>query len=153
MKHPHIRLILSITVLLGLMSAGKADDAATDKAILKVLDDFMAAFNAQDRKKAHATFHFPHARIAGGEVRVWETPGDLEENPPDDGKLAKKIGWHHSVWDSRKVIQRSENQVHVAVQYTRFDKDGKKIHTVDAIYVMTKKDSRWGIKARCSLSP
>jgi len=39
---------------------------------LAVLDGFMAALNAGNEPALLATLHFPHYRLAGGRMRVWD---------------------------------------------------------------------------------
>jgi hypothetical protein len=60
-----------------------------------VLDRFMRALNEGDEPALLATLHFPHYRLAGGHLRVWETPG------PYLGDFLARAGadWHHSAWD------------------------------------------------------
>jgi hypothetical protein len=50
------------------------NDAAI-RAALAVLDRFMAALNAGDEPSLLATLHFPHYRLAGGRMQVWDQPG------------------------------------------------------------------------------
>src|SRR4029077_4330128 len=47
-------------------------DKAALNAALVVLDHFMAALNAGDEPALLATLHFPHYRLAGGRMRVWD---------------------------------------------------------------------------------
>ena len=71
-------------------------------AALAVLDRFMAALNAGDEAALLATLHFPHYRLAGGLMRVWENPG------PYLGDFLARAGadWHHSAWDFRQRHRR-----------------------------------------------
>jgi hypothetical protein len=48
-----------------------------------VLDRFMAALNAGDEPALLATLHFPHYRLAGGRMRVWDQPGAYLGAPVD----------------------------------------------------------------------
>jgi len=50
-------------------------DQAGVEAALAVLDRFMMALNAGDEPALLATLHFPHYRLAGGGIRVWDRPG------------------------------------------------------------------------------
>ena len=64
-------------------------------AALAVLDRFMAALNAGDEEALLATLHFPHYRLAGGRMQVWETPGpylgDFSAAPARTGTTAHGI--------------------------------------------------------------
>jgi hypothetical protein len=145
-------LALVVLVLCGGPSCSRADDAATDRKAFAVLDAFMDAFNARDRKKQAATFHFPHVRIAGDRITPFKSAEEYEKSLELE-KFLDKVAWHHSRWDSRKVIQRSDKKLHVAVRFTRYKKDGGKIGTYESLYVLTKRDGRWGILARSSFAP
>ncbi len=50
--------------------------------------------------------------------------------------------WHHSAWDWRKVVQSSNDKVHVSLSCTRYDAKGIKITTFQALYVVTKQDGQ-----------
>ena len=49
---------IAVLMLFAGPSRSRADDATTDKKAFQVLDAFMTAFNAGDRKKQAATFNF-----------------------------------------------------------------------------------------------
>jgi hypothetical protein len=50
-----------------------ADPVAAAAATV-VLDDHFAALNARDEAALIATLHFPHYRLSGGVMRIWERP-------------------------------------------------------------------------------
>ncbi len=128
------------------------DLSAVDAAALQALDDFMAAFNARDVEAWRKTLQYPHVRLASGRVKIANTPE--EYNPGMDFEVfAKATGWHHSVWDQRRVIHSSMDKVHFDVQFTRFKENGEVLATYLAIYVVTLKDGKWGIQARTSFAP
>ena len=88
-------------------------------AALAVLDRFMAALNAGDEEALLATLHFPHYRLAGGRMQIWDTPG------PYLGDFYGRAGadWHHSAWDFRNLIAAGPAKVHLDVQFTRYRAD------------------------------
>jgi hypothetical protein len=47
--------------------------STSEAQALAVTDAFMSTFNAHDWKAHFGTFNFPHIRIAGGAVKVWNT--------------------------------------------------------------------------------
>ena len=59
----------------------RPDQAA--EASLAVLDRFMMALNSGDEPLL-ATLHFPHYRLAGDGIQVWDRPGSYlgEDQPP-----------------------------------------------------------------------
>ncbi len=151
------RLILictTATLSVALLVAAQSPQAPTaaETAALKSLDDYMTAFNARDEDAWAATLNYPHVRIAGSEVKVWQTPGEYTADF-DFARFAGNSGWHHSAWDAREIVQSSANKVHVAVTFTRFKADGAKIESYDSLYVVTLENEHWGTQARSSFAP
>jgi hypothetical protein len=115
------------------------------------LDRFMAGLNAYDAAAMDAAMHFPHIRFAGGTVTVYEKPGS---NPMDlFDRLRKQDNWSHSAWNERKIVQRNESKVHMAVTYTRYRTDGSTLGVYESLYILTLKDGRWAIQVRSSFGP
>jgi len=118
---------------------------------LATLQRFMDALNAHDAAAMDAEMHFPHVRIAGGRVTVYDQPG---RNPMDlFQKLKAEDDWRHSVWNERRLVQRNGTKAHMAVTYTRFRSDGSTIGVYESLYILTLKNRRWGIQARSSFGP
>ena len=116
------------------------------------LEDFMVAFNARDPKAWAATLNYPHVRIAGDAVRVWETEADYAAYMDFDA-FAERFGWHHSGWDARVVAQSGKDKVHFATTFSRYDENNKKISTYNSLYIVTKSNGHWGTQARSSFAP
>ena len=119
---------------------------------LEVTDAFIATFNAHDLRAHFETLNFPHIRIANGTVHVWNTPEHLKEYESHwTGRI--EPDWSYSAWNSREVIHSSDDKVHLAVQFTRYDKSGSTITTYGALYIITCINGHWGIQARSSFAP
>lgn len=116
----------------------------------KVLDDYLATFNAKDLKGWEGTYHFPHYRLASGKMSVLEKAG-LRDSVKVFGPLIK-AGWDYSKWDHRNIIQASDNKVHVDTKFTRYRKDGGVVASYESLYVLTKEDGRWAVKLRSSFA-
>ena len=143
----------------GLAAAPAADPAppptaeeTPEQAGLRVLDAFMAAFNARDVEAWIATLHFPHVRIAGGRVAVFEDAAAFRDNF-EFASFAKQTGWSRSEWTERRLVQSGPDKVHFAVVFTRYREDGSVLARYDSLYVVTKQDGRWGVQARSSYAP
>lgn len=118
---------------------------------MRVLDEFMAALNAYDAAAMDRVMHFPHVRIAGGTVTVYDRPGS---NPMDlFEKLRKENNWKWSRWEKRDLVQFNATKAHYALSYTRFRTDGSVIGLYESLYVLTKSVGGWGIQARSSFGP
>lgn len=122
----------------------------SEEQAMRLLDEFMAAFNARDVKAWEATFNYPSVRLASGKVVLIDKPGF---HPADMFERFVGLGWHHSAWDHRKVINSSDDKVHFDTRFTRYWEDGSIIGTYDSIYVVTRQDGHWGVQARSSFAP
>ena len=118
-------------------------------AAQKVLDDFMAAFNARDVAAFEATFNFPSVRLASGRL-ITLNAGDMKPERFNEGALAE---WDHSAWDRREVIHAGPDKVHIDTRFTRYRKDGSVIGGFDSVYVITLEEGHWGVKIRSSYAP
>jgi hypothetical protein len=118
-------------------------------AAMACLDAFMTAFNARDVKAFETTFNFPSVRLASGKLAIIE-PGYHHPGMFDQGALKD---WHHSAWERREIIHAGEDKVHIDTRFTRYRADGSVIGGFDSIYVVTKEDGHWGVKARSSFAP
>lgn len=126
--------------------------AGHDEAIAAaqgVLDAFMAAFNARDVEAFEATFNFPSVRLASNTLTLIEK-GFHKPDMFTTGALAE---WDRSAWERRAVIHAGPEKVHIDTRFARYRKDGSLIGAFDSIYVITREDGHWGIKARSSFAP
>lgn len=113
------------------------------------LDAFMAAFNARDLAAWEKTFNFPSVWLASGTMVIIE-PGYHRPEMFGQGALT---GWDHSAWERRVVIHAGPDKVHFDTRFTRYRADGSIIGGFDSIYVVTREDGHWGVKARSSYAP
>ena len=120
----------------------------------KAIEAFFDAFNAHDGEAHLNIHHFPHIRINDrGQVNIVQNASDLL--PLDDilAYLTKKEGWHHSTLDSVEVIHASKIKVHFNIEFSRYKADGSRYAVYKSLWIITKKDKRWGIQARSSYAP
>jgi hypothetical protein len=94
---------------------------------MAVTDAFLATFNAGDARGHAETLGYPHVRL--------------------------RAGWDHSEWDHRRVIQGTDDKVHLDVQFTRYRADGSVIGVYPAVYVVVLEDAGWRIQCRSSFAP
>jgi hypothetical protein len=128
-------------------------DAQTEQEIMAVLDAFMTAFNARDAAAEERTYHFPHYRLASGQMRVLDAPGaKTQATMKDTYRRFVESGWDHSSWTRRRIIHIAADKAHVDTQFTRYRKDGTVIAAFDSLYVVIKEKGRWGIKLRSSFA-
>jgi len=116
---------------------------------MQCLDAFMAAFKARDVAAFEATFNLPSVRLASNTMVIIEAgyhqPGMFQR-----GALAE---WDHSAWERREVIHAGPDKIHFDTRFTRYRQDGSVIGGFDSIYVVTRENGHWGVKARSSYAP
>lgn len=114
-----------------------------------VMAAHIAALNASDGDAIAATLHFPHYRLAGSELKVWQGPEDYLS----DFRARAGGDWHRSEWDALDVISASPDKVHLDVRFTRYRKDGSVLSQYRSIWVHTRIDGVWAAQLRSSFAP
>lgn len=131
--------------------ASVADDAAGRAAVAEaraVMHAHVAALNARDSAGLAATLHFPHYRLSGGSLKVWETP---------DSYLADFLarageGWSHTRWNYIAVVAASADKVHLDISFTRYRADGSALGTFRSLWVIARLGGRWAAQLRSSFA-
>jgi hypothetical protein len=129
-------------------------DEATDssKQAMRVLDEFMKAFNARDEEAWMATLHFPHLRVASGVSQLTSTPAEMKSDF-DFEQFAERFDWHHSAWLSREVVQSGPDKVHIIVRFARYRANGSLSAEFDSLYIVARREGRWAVAGRSSFAP
>ena len=117
-------------------------------AAMAVLDRHLVALNAGDATGLADTLHFPHYRLAGTRMQVWQTPDTYLA----DFHARVGEGWHHTKWDFRNVIAASPNKVHIDLQFTRYRADDSSLGSFRSIWVITLIGGRWAAQLRSSFA-
>ena len=123
-------------------------DSGAVAAAMAVLDEHIRALNARDEKALIATLHFPHYRLTGGRMKVWERP----DNYLKDFYARAGDDWHHSAWDFKNVIAAEPDKVHLDVQFTRYRADNSAIGTFRSLWIVSKLNGRWAAQVRSSFA-
>ncbi|MBR1160076.1 hypothetical protein [Bradyrhizobium elkanii] len=123
-----------------------ADDAATIAAAIQCIDEFTDRFNARDLAGMDALLQFPHVILSGGQLVIWEGPGQLPPSFFDD--LARTTGWAKSTYQRKEPVLVSPRKVHLLVEYSRDRADGSIITRHRNLWIVTSENRRWGIKQR-----
>lgn len=117
-------------------------------AALEVLDRHFAALNAGDAAALADTLHFPHYRLAGVRMQIWDSP----QTYLDDFHTRAGKAWHHSTWDFRNAIAAGADKVHFDVQFTRYRADGSVLGTYRSLWVVSRINGRWAAQLRSSFA-
>jgi hypothetical protein len=116
---------------------------------MALLDRHLGALNARDAAALAETLHFPHYRLAGIRMQVWETSTTYF----DDFRARAGGDWHHTQWDFRNVVAASEDKVHFDLQFTRYRADGSALSTYRSLWVISRINNRWAAQLRSSFAP
>jgi hypothetical protein len=117
-------------------------------AAMDVLDRHLAALNAGDAAALAETLHFPHYRLAGVRMQVWERPDSYLK----DFRSRAGEEWHHSSWDFRTVIASSEDKVHIDGQFARYRADDSVLGRYRTLWVVSRIGGRWAAQLRSSFA-
>lgn len=110
------------------------------------LDRHMSALNERNRTGLAAALHFPHFRLTGGRMKVWDRP----DTYLDDFYARAGDGWHHSAWDFVTPIAAGPDKVHLDVQFTRYRADGSSMGSFRSLWVVTNVNGIWATQLRSS---
>lgn len=146
-----MKIILAAMLCCTIPFAVHAEESP-EAAALRVLDEFMEAFNARDPRVWAETFNYPHVRIASGSVATYASADEVAAGM-NFGAFAKTFNWDHSAWDSREIVQAGKDKVHVVVRFSRYDAEGKVTKSFDSLYIVTLHEGHWGVQARSSFAP
>jgi len=120
---------------------------------LDAMDAHVAALNARDDEALFLTMHTPHVRISSAGIAIYPTLDDLRTTYLREFSERAGSDWNHTVFESKDVVHSSENKAHVFLQFTRYDTSGNNIGTFRSLWIMIRKDGRWGAQARSSFAP
>ncbi len=143
---------LVLAMLMNSMSVSASSECGDPQSgALAVVDAYMETFNAANAVAHAATLHYPSARLnAAGELTVYEAAADYEA-------LFRagrgRIPWHHTLYDTKEIVQQSPAKVHVAVHFTRYLEDGTEFAEHDSLYIAVCREGRWGLAVRSSFVP
>jgi len=106
------------------------------------------ALNNKDPKAIAATLHFPHHRLSGTTWKTWETA----ENYFEDFLNRAGSDWKRSAFENIKVVDASENKVHLDAEIHRFDSGDSLITSFRSLWVIIEIDGVWAAKVRSSFA-
>jgi hypothetical protein len=142
-------MLAACTTVSGAQGDGQFASCAAYKPAYDVTDAFMRTFNTKDAEAWGATFHFPSVRIASSNVRIINSPSELENS----FTALEAQGWHHSAWAARRIVQCGPTKAHMLTTFVRYRADNSVLSQFDSLYIVEFKNSRWALTARSSFAP
>jgi hypothetical protein len=124
------------------------DDAALRVVGETALDRFIETFNSRQAASWAASLSYPHVRVSPRQAAAAVTPDERAYAGAVTYDAADAMGWHHSAWDSKRILAVSPSKIHASAQWCRYDAAGQRILENNVSYVITEVEGRWGIQAR-----
>lgn len=124
-------------------------DSGPINSAMAVMEAHIQALNACDEAALAATLHFPHYRLAGGTLKVWESPDQYFA----DFRARAGGDWNHSRWESLDVIAAGETKVHLDVAFTRHAADDRVIGRFRSLWIISKLHGVWAAHFRSTFAP
>jgi hypothetical protein len=133
-----------LSLLMGYISATGMQQSEGEAGARTAVDDFLRALNARDEESGRLLLHYPHVRMTGNDVVIW--------NGPDEYNIFMDWLGAAEVWDQVElnfcaVRQDSEDMMHFEIQFSVFDSDQLRSMTYKSLWIVTKKGGRWGIQS------
>ena len=120
------------------------------KSAMEAMDDYIAGLNHGDEQAVNDACNFPHVRLAGGKVVVWNNHGDYKLG---DFVARAGDGWHHSHLGRAHADPCRQGQGPSEGEVQPLDaRTARCSAAFETIYIVTLQDGHWGIQARSSFA-
>jgi hypothetical protein len=123
------------------LDAGAA--AENETAARRALDHYFTAWNSHDPDALAAALHYPHVRIAGGGVEVWNASADFHAG----SEPGRQRTWFDTRLDRADVAQVSASGVNIAGVYSRRDREGQVVSRYEAVFLVVRRPDGWKVQA------
>jgi len=134
---------------------GQFDAAALQSAreqATAAVQEFFAGFNAADNVALRAVHHLPQVMMNQGGFVLATDPASPIVTTNFAG-LRQNENWGSSSIAVLNPLSVTPNQVIFEIVFERFDSAGEKYRSVPGIWVLNKRDERWGLAYRSLLTP
>src|SRR6516225_1102640 len=118
---------------------------------MRLATEYMASLSRRDLDGLSKLFHYPFVTYEGIDTLVVNSRDELMSNPPPSlnttGKGVNKIRkGSYDILDKIELLCYTPVGAGIALNFSRFDANGKKLQGVSGIYGMTNNDGKWGIE-------
>jgi len=121
-----------------------ATQAKNSAAGVQAVTAFFSAWNAHDPQAVAAAIHYPHVRIADGQVEVWRTPeAFLAGSEP-----GRQRTWYQTRVDRVAAAQSTASGVNLTVTISRLGRNGTVLSTDNGMFLVALRDGSWKVQAR-----
>ena len=107
-------------------------------------------FNKRNIKICLEFMHFPHVRLWENKFSIFNTEEDFSDGFDIQTENLKKEDWDHTVTKDIKAVHSDPTKEHLLLHQSRRKSNGEEYHSFKTLWIMTKKDNKWGIQFRSS---
>lgn len=94
-----------------------------------------------------------HIRFSNGSVTTWDSEEEYAEMAKSRFITLVSNGWSYSRWLKREVTLSSEDKIHVAMEFERFNAEDESLGVYQALYIVTNINGDWGIQGISTITP
>jgi hypothetical protein len=131
----------------GVNGADQATRSANGAAAVTAVAAFFDAWNSHDTDRLAAAIHYPHVRVADGQVEIWPTGKEFTAGR----EAGRQRTWYQTRVDSTRVVQITANGVNVLVSFSRLGRDGGVLSKDEGVFLAVLRDGAWKIQARSTM--
>jgi hypothetical protein len=113
-------------------------------AAMAAVTAFFSDWNSHDADRLAGAIHYPHVRIADGQVEIWRTATEFIAGR----EPGRQRTWYQTRVDSTRVVQITATGVNVLVSFSRLGRDGGVLSKDEGVFLAVLRDGAWKIQAR-----
>ena len=122
------------------------------QAAIALVDEFFVAFNAADNAALLKVSHVPQIMLSAGQFILAEDIASPIVTMNFE-RMRERENWHSSELGYFEVVNVSENQVIVELRFERFNPNAEHYLTGPAVWVLNRREGRWGVEFRSLMPP
>ena len=122
------------------------------QAAIALVDEFFVAFNAADNVALLKVSHVPQIMLSAGQFILAEDIASPIVTMNFE-RMRERENWHNSELGYFEVVNVSENQVIVELSFERFNPNAEHYLTGPAVWVLNRREGRWGVEFRSLMPP
>ncbi len=138
----------------GQLQADSIDEplVAVQREAIAMVDRFFVAFNSADNAALLEVNHVPQVMLSAGQYILAEDVGSPIVSMNFE-RMRERENWHSSELGDLEIVHVTPTQVIVELSFERFDPNGFHYLTGPAVWVLSKRNGKWGVEFRSLMSP
>lgn len=132
----------------GKVESGEVAPPGLDPA-QQAVESYVEGLNSLDPQALAATLHFPHVRLGASGLEFWRD----EEEFLSGTEPGRQRTWRLTTLESIKPIQMGATGANFAIRFVRVNSQGETLSAYDAVFLVTRRDSKWAVQARSTFAP